>query len=65
MAVGGQQLASALSYLHSDEQGLVHQDLHAGNIMVSCDGSAWKLIDMGNASPISSPQNELYLPYLR
>jgi hypothetical protein len=43
-------LASAVDYLHN-VVGLVHNDLHPGNIMVSPDGVP-TLIDMGAALPV-------------
>ena len=42
------QLASALAYVH--EQGIVHQDLHASNILQTLDGADWRLTDFGNAA---------------
>ena len=41
-------LASALDCIHS--RGLVHQDLHASNILQTLDGSEWRLADFGNAA---------------
>lgn len=50
VVVGCQQLASALAHMHSPGVSAVHQDLHAANVTVTRDGSAWKIIDMGCAS---------------
>jgi len=43
-------LASAVHHLHH-VVGLVHNDIHPGNIMVSPDGSTPTLIDLGSALP--------------
>jgi len=43
-------LASAVHHLHHIV-GLVHNDIHPGNIMVSPDGSTPTLIDLGSALP--------------
>lgn len=40
-------VASALEWIHC--WGLVHQDLHTGNVLQTLDGSQWKLIDFGQA----------------
>ena len=50
VVVGCQQLASALAYMHSSAVCAAHLDLHAANVMVTRDGAAWKIIDMGCAS---------------
>ena len=42
------QVASALQHIHS--QQLVHQDLHAGNVLTTLDGQAWQVADFGAAS---------------
>lgn len=41
-------MASALQWMH--KKGLVHQDLHAGNVLQSRDGQQWKLVDFGIAA---------------
>lgn len=43
-----QQVASALAKLHSC--GVVHQDLHSGNVLQSLDGLHYKLSDLGSAA---------------
>ena len=40
-------LASALRWIH--QQGLVHQDVHANNVLNTLDGSGWVLVDFGSA----------------
>lgn len=40
-------LASALMCIHCE--GLVHQDLHPGNVLRTRDGSEWRLSDFGSA----------------
>ena len=42
------QVASALQHMHS--QQLIHQDLHAGNVLTTLDGRAWQVADFGAAS---------------
>lgn len=42
-----QQLAAALAQMH--QHYLVHQDLHAANILLTQDGSACKISDLGSA----------------
>ena len=42
-----QQVATALAHMHRKD--LVHQDLHAGNVLLSLDGSACKVVDLGSA----------------
>ena len=42
------QVASALEHMHSRQ--LVHQDLHAGNVLTTQDGQAWQVADLGAAS---------------
>lgn len=42
-----QQVAGALAHMHSKK--LVHQDLHVGNLLLSLDGSAFKIADLGSA----------------
>ena len=43
-----QQVASALAELHAC--GVVHQDLHAGNVLQSRDGLHYKISDLGSAA---------------
>ena len=43
-----QQVASALAKLHIC--GVVHQDLHPGNVLQSLDGLHYKLSDLGSAA---------------
>ena len=40
-------VASALNWIHGE--GLVHQDLHPGNVLETLDGSTWRLSDFGCA----------------
>ncbi len=51
LVVGLQHIAAALSLMHAQPRPIVHLDLHAANIMVSLDGSSWKIIDLGCAHP--------------
>ena len=41
-------MASAVQHTHSKQ--LVHQDLHANNVLSSLDGNSWKVVDLGVAS---------------
>ncbi len=41
-----QQVAAGLAQMH--QRLLVHQDLHAGNVLLSQDGTACKISDLGN-----------------
>lgn len=47
MVAGARQIISALAWCHS--KGLVHSDLHSGNVLRSACGSNWLLADFGNA----------------
>lgn len=47
---GALRVASALAYAH--EQPIIHQDLHKGNMLRTCDESAWKLADFGNSGKV-------------
>lgn len=40
-----QQVAAALAQMH--QRYLVHQDLHAANVLLTQDGSACKISDLG------------------
>ena len=40
-------LASGLALLHC--KGVVHHDLHTGNVLVAKDGKSWVLSDFGNS----------------
>ena len=46
-------VASALMWIHG--KGLVHQDLHPGNVLETLDGSAWRLSDFGSARRTKEP----------
>lgn len=51
------QLLMALAYLH--DKGLVHADLHGGNVLVSWPGSSWpavKITDFGVAHQLEGAQ---------
>jgi len=51
------QLLMAVAYLH--DKGLVHADLHAGNVLVSWPGSSWpavKITDFGVAHQLHGQQ---------
>ena len=41
------QLMAGLQYLHN--KGIIHNDLHAWNIMMTSDKSRYKLVDFGSA----------------
>lgn len=41
-------VAAALQWTHSKQ--VVHQDVHAGNILQTLDGYEWRLADFGNAA---------------
>ena len=43
-------IARALERAHS--KGVVHQDLHGGNILQTLDASRWCLSDFGNAAQV-------------
>lgn len=43
-----QQVSSALAKLHLS--GVVHQDLHPGNVLQTLDGLHYKLSDLGSAA---------------
>ncbi|KAL3148099.1 Suppressor of Sensor Kinase (SLN1) [Trebouxia sp. C0009 RCD-2024] len=49
VVVGFQGLAAGVAYMH--KKGLVDQDLHPGNILLSSDHSALVKADLGNAVP--------------
>ena len=40
-------LATALQWAH--QKLVVHQDVHAGNILQTLDGKGWRLADFGSA----------------
>ncbi len=42
------QVAAALAVIHY--KGLVHGDLHKGNIVCALDGQGWVVGDFGNAA---------------
>ena len=48
MVLGFCQLAAGLDIMH--EQGIVHQDLHCGNVLLNADGLSWKLADLGSGA---------------
>ena len=48
--MGFQGVAAGLAHIHRG--GLVDQDLFAGNVMQTLDGSAWVKADLGNAVPL-------------
>lgn len=43
--VGFQGLAAGISYMHA--RGLVDQDLHTRNVLLSADGQAFVKVDLG------------------
>ena len=45
--MGFQALAAGMAAIHS--KGLVDQDVHAGNVLLSSDGCTWVKADLGNA----------------
>ncbi|KAL3148088.1 Serine/threonine-protein kinase stk11 [Trebouxia sp. C0009 RCD-2024] len=50
VVVGFHSVAAGLAHMHS--KGLVDQDLHAGNVLQTLDGSGWVKADLGNAVPL-------------
>ena len=48
LIMAGYQIAAGLARLH--KSGIIHQDIHLGNMMCSQDGAQWKLIDLGSAA---------------
>ena len=48
VVVIGLDVSQALTRVHSKQ--VVHQDLHAGNVLQALDGSGFRLTDFGNAS---------------
>ena len=40
-------IAQALARVHS--KGVVHQDVHSGNMLQALDNSGWRLTDFGHA----------------
>ena len=49
VVVGFQGLCAGLAYMH--KKGLVDQDLHPGNILISSDETALVKADLGSARP--------------
>ena len=47
VVVGFHGLAAGLAHIHSN--GVVDQDFHAGNVMISLDGKACVKADLGSA----------------
>ncbi len=47
MVVGLQGLSAGIAHMHANN--IVDQDLHAGNVMESLDGSRWVKGDLGSA----------------
>ena len=47
VVVGCQQVAAALSFMA--DKGVVHQDLHPGNILIRPGTLAWTIADFGSA----------------
>ena len=45
--VGFQGVAAGLAHIHS--KGIVHQDIHSGNVLQSLDGCSWTVADLGSA----------------
>lgn len=48
IVVALQQVASGLAVL--DFRGIVHQDLHAHNVLQALNGVGYKIIDLGSAA---------------
>ena len=48
--MGFHSVAAGLAHIHS--KGWVDQDLFAGNVMQTLDGSTWVKADLGNAEPV-------------
>jgi len=60
--VGCHQISSALIMLGN--AGIVHQDLHLGNILTSMDGSLWKVADFGSAYQFPASGDEQPLSHV-
>ncbi len=53
MVVWGQQVASAVNWMHAKQ--LVHQSLHSNNILQSLHGPDLLVADLGNADWFYKP----------
>lgn len=46
--VGWQGIFAGLAHMHY--KGIVDQDIHLGNLLVSLDSKRWVKVDLGNAA---------------